>query len=67
MYRGEGVPFDPEGLASTLPAIAQVIFGYLIGYYIQQKGKTYEMIAGLSVMGCVLIFGVLLGYGLPHQ
>jgi len=56
MYRGEGVPFDPEGLASTLPAIVQVIFGYLAGYYILEKGKTYEMIAGLSVIGCVLVF-----------
>lgn len=56
LYRGEGVPFDPEGLASTLPAIVQVLFGYLAGYYIIQKGKTYEMIAGLFVMGCVLVF-----------
>ncbi|TCJ14163.1 DUF5009 domain-containing protein [Flaviaesturariibacter flavus] len=32
----EGVPqiFDPEGLGSTLPAISQVIFGYLVGDYI---------------------------------
>jgi predicted acyltransferase len=28
VYHGEGVPFDPEGLVSTLPAIVQVIFGY---------------------------------------
>lgn len=56
MYRGEGVPFDPEGLASTLPAIVQVIFGYFVGYYIQAKGKTYEMLTNLFVAGCVLVF-----------
>jgi len=56
MYKGEGVPFDPEGLASTLPAIAQVIFGYLVGNYILIKGKTFEMIAGLFVVGCLLVF-----------
>lgn len=56
MYKGEGRAFDPEGIASTLPAIAQVILGYLIGQYIVQKGKSYEMIAGLFVVGCVLIF-----------
>lgn len=39
MYKGEGLPFDPEGLMSTLPAIVQVIFGYLVGDYIQKKGK----------------------------
>lgn len=37
MYKGEGIPFDPEGLVSTLPAIVQVIFGYLVGDYIQKK------------------------------
>lgn len=39
LYRGEGMPFDPEGLVSTLPAIVQVIFGYLVGYYIRNKSK----------------------------
>lgn len=56
MYKGEGVTFDPEGIASTLPAVVQVIFGYLVGSYVIQKGKTHEMIAGLFVVGCVLIF-----------
>ena len=56
MYKGEGVAFDPEGLVSTLPAIVQVIFGYMAGYYIIQKGRNYEMIAGLFVIGCILIF-----------
>lgn len=38
MYKGEGVPFDPEGIVSTLPAVIQVIFGYLTGLLIQKKG-----------------------------
>lgn len=56
MYRGEGVHFDPEGIASTLPAIVQVIFGYFVGFYIQNKGKSYEMLSNLFVGGCILIF-----------
>ncbi|WP_247236764.1 acyltransferase family protein [Telluribacter sp. SYSU D00476] len=39
MYRGEGIAFDPEGLISTLPGIVQVIFGYLVGYYILGQSK----------------------------
>lgn len=39
MYHGEGVAFDPEGLVSTLPAVTQVIFGYLVGQSILQQGK----------------------------
>jgi predicted acyltransferase len=56
MYRGEGVAFDPEGLASTPAAIVQVVFGFMVGQYIQQKGKTYEMLANLLISGVVLIF-----------
>lgn len=56
MYKGEGVPFDPEGLTSTLTSIVQVIFGYMVGNYIQKKGKTFEMLSGLFVYGSLLIF-----------
>lgn len=31
LYRGEGRPFDPEGLASTAPAVAQVLLGWWVG------------------------------------
>ena len=41
MYKGEGIPFDPEGLLSTLPAITQVIFGYLVGDYILKRSSLY--------------------------
>ena len=59
LYKGEGVPFDPEGLASTFPAIVSVIFGYLAGDYIRSKGKNFEMVTGLFVAGIVLL---LTGY-----
>jgi predicted acyltransferase len=59
IYKGEGVPFDPEGLVSTFPAIVQIIFGYLVGEYIQLKGKNYEMLSQLLLTGVVL---VLAGY-----
>ena len=55
MYKGEGIPFDPEGIMSTLPAIVQVIFGYLVGDYIQKKGKNFEMLSGLFVAGVALL------------
>lgn len=56
MYHGEGVAFDPEGMMSSFAAIVQVILGYLVGNYIIQKGKTTEMLNGLFVSGCVLVF-----------
>lgn len=59
MYKGEGVPFDPEGITSTMPAIVQVVFGFMVGQYIQQKGKSYEMLANLMIAAVVLIFAGL--------
>jgi predicted acyltransferase len=56
IYHGEGVAFDPEGLMSLPAAIVQVIFGYMAGNYILQKGKTQEMVNGLFVAGSVLVF-----------
>ncbi|MBK0378615.1 acyltransferase family protein [Mucilaginibacter segetis] len=59
LYHGEGVAFDPEGILSTLPAIVNVICGYFAGKYIQEKGKNYESIAKLLLMGSVFIFVAL--------
>ena len=66
LYKGEGVPFDPEGLMSTFAAIVQVIFGYLVGDYIQKKGKTYEMVASLFITATILtITGLAWGMVFP--
>lgn len=56
LYHGEGVAFDPEGLLSTLPAIANVAFGFAAGKWIQERGKSYEGLAKLLLAGVVLIF-----------
>lgn len=55
IYKGEGIAFDPEGLLSTLPAIVQVIFGYIVGDYIQKKGKNFEMVTGLFIASVALL------------
>src|SRR6188768_2308813 len=56
LYHGEGVAFDPEGLLSTLPAIANVTFGYAAGKWIQEKGNSYEGLTKLLLVGITLIF-----------
>ncbi|MBC7651927.1 MAG: DUF5009 domain-containing protein, partial [Deinococcales bacterium] len=55
VYKGEGVPFDPEGLASTFAAIVQVVIGFFVGQYVQQKGKSYEMLSNLFIAGTLLV------------
>jgi len=63
MYRGyfssvlnQNIAFDPEGLLSTIPSIASVIFGYLVGKFIKEKGNSFEMISHLFVAGLISIF-----------
>ena len=51
MYKGFGLPFEPEGLLSTIPAVATVIFGYLTGGLIRETEK-------VQVPGKLVIFGI---------
>ena len=60
LYKGEGIPFDPEGVLSTLPAIVNVLAGFLAGQFMQQKGKTYSMLRILAIVGLGLL---MVAYG----
>ena len=55
MYHGEGVAFDPEGILSTLPSVANVIAGYLTADFIRRKGSGYETVARLMICGSLLL------------
>lgn len=59
VYQGEGMPFDPEGLLSTLPAVVNVLIGYLIGVFVTTKTVSYEVIAKLLIAGTLLILAGL--------
>ena len=52
---GKVFHFDYEGLVSSTTAIVQVLFGYFVGYYIQKKGKTYEMLSNLFIAATFLL------------
>ncbi|MEO0583119.1 MAG: DUF5009 domain-containing protein [Bacteroidota bacterium] len=56
LYTGDGIPFDPEGLLSTLPTLVNVLAGYLLGIYLKKGKISYEKIAKISLMGAALIF-----------
>lgn len=66
LYHGEGVPFDPEGFLSTFPAIANVVAGYWVGKFLQQKGGTYEALTKLMLAGfALLVLAHFWNYGFP--
>lgn len=66
LYMGEGFPFDPEGLLSTFPSIANVVAGYLAGKYVQKSGKTFEGLAKLFMAGfIVFVIAYWWNFGFP--
>ncbi len=58
MYKGFGIPFEPEGLLSTIPAICTVIIGYFTGELIS-KGRA----SGKTVIKLLLIGAGTAGLG----
>ena len=62
LYRGDGGPFDPEGLASTVPAVAQVLLGAHVGRMLRagQAGSPIDAEAAWrSLLGLALACGTL--------
>lgn len=59
LYMGDGIPFDPEGLLSTLPSIVNVIGGYLVGKYVIEGRVNFEKLTKMILLGIGL---VVLGY-----
>ena len=55
LYQGEGKPFDPEGILSTIPSVVNVLAGYLTARLISRKGNGYETIARLMIAGALLL------------
>lgn len=60
-WKGAPVPgFDPEGIFSTLPAIATTLFGVLTGHFIRSDRSQEEKTVWMFVFGNVMIFFALL-------
>ena len=53
----QGKVYDPEGILSTIPAIATALFGVLTGQWLRTRKSQYEKVTGLFVAGagCVVI------------
>ncbi|MBR5170602.1 MAG: DUF5009 domain-containing protein [Muribaculaceae bacterium] len=63
---GEQISFDPEGILSTIPCIAHVLIGYLVGRMILTVHNNTERVTTLLLWGTMLVLtGWLLQYGVP--
>jgi predicted acyltransferase len=58
--------WDPEGIVSTLPAIATTLFGVMTGHWLKSKHSPEEKTAWMFVMGnALLLLGAILDIWLP--
>jgi predicted acyltransferase len=55
VYKRDVIPFDPEGILSTIPAIVNVLAGYWVGRFVQKSGTTHARLLQLMVGGAVLL------------
>ena len=57
IWKGGGRIYDPEGLLSTIPAIATTLTGVLAGHWLRERREAHEKTAGLFVAGllCVVV------------
>lgn len=63
---GSLLAFEPEGLLSTLPRIAQFLLGAAVGRILRSQEERREQLNRLFVLGVGLLFaGLLLQYGCP--
>ncbi|MBR5541625.1 MAG: DUF1624 domain-containing protein [Bacteroides sp.] len=71
MYKDNGI--EPEGILSTIPAIAHVLLGFYVGKLLLDGNKAQDrmsflnsQITTLFIVGTILTFaGFLLSYGCP--
>lgn len=47
--------YDPEGLLSTIPALATTLIGVLTGHWLRTKKSPHEKVSGLFVAGAVCV------------
>lgn len=55
LYQGDGIPFDPEGLLSTLPSIVNILAGFLLGVYVRDGKVDYKKLYFIMLAGAVLL------------
>jgi predicted acyltransferase len=63
---GKEVHFDPEGLLSTIPSIATVLLGFLLGQFIDKAKSHKKLVIQLLIAGTAMVAaGYLWDLGFP--
>ncbi len=56
VWHGQGLPFDPEGIVSTLPAVVTVLLGVFVGDIIRKDWKHSDKLSSIFTLGVLFYF-----------
>lgn len=59
LWGGKGIPFDPEGLLSTIPSIVSMLIGFEVTRYLTSIEDKKESVNKLIIIG---VIGLVIGY-----
>ena len=66
LWGGNGIPFEPEGLLSTIPAVVTVLIGFLVGTMIKTTNDQKDNYQRMAVLGSIfIIIGWIWGLFFP--
>lgn len=66
LWQGKGVPFDPEGILSSLPSVVNVLIGFELARYTSAENQRWRAVGLLTVAGLnLVILGLLWSLWLP--
>ena len=66
LWTGNGIPFDPEGLLSTIPAIVTTLIGFLVGTMIKTATDQRDNCEKMAILGSIfIIIGWIWGLFFP--
>jgi predicted acyltransferase len=66
LWHGKVLPFEPEGILSTLPAVVSVLFGYLAGSSLQSQTDLVKSLRRMSFVGvAAIVTGMAWGLVFP--
>jgi predicted acyltransferase len=55
VYKKDVIPFDPEGILSTLPSVVNVLAGYWAGVFIRRNSMAQKVLLKMMIGGALLI------------
>lgn len=66
LYKGEGIPFDPEGLLGTLPALVNVLAGFLMVKSFTETTQLRSWLLKVTALGLLIVaLGFLMSQWIP--